>query len=56
MTRECGADLERVVTTAMLDILKSSVYNRLNLDGSTACLGRTLCHGETMSAEWFRCW
>ena len=40
-TRECGADLERVervVRRAMLDLLQSS--------GSTACLGRTLCHGE----------
>ena len=48
VTRDCGADLERVFTTAMLDILRSSVYNGLNLDGSTACLGRTLCHGETI--------
>ena len=48
VTRECGPDLERVVTTAMMEILKSSVYNRLNLDGSTACLGRTLCHGEKL--------
>ena len=40
-TRECGADLERVervARRAMLDLLQSS--------GSTACLGRTLCHGE----------
>ena len=46
VSRDCGPDLERVMGTAMLDILKSSVYNGLNLDGSTACLGRSLCHGE----------
>ena len=48
MTRECGEDLERVVSRAMMDLLKSSVHTGLNLDGSTACLGRTLCHGEEM--------
>ena len=46
VTRDCGPDLERVMSKAMLDILQSSVYNGLSLDGSTACLGRTLCQGE----------
>ena len=46
LTSQCG-QLEKVLSRAALNILTSSVLNGINLDGSSDCLRRSLCHGET---------
>ena len=46
-SEECG-EVERVLSRAVVSLIKSSVHTGLHHHGSSACLARSLCHGLTL--------